>query len=286
MWFNYTRDYSCLLGLQRLSLLLTGFMSLAPLLYGCAQIQSEDTAPKMAVLLHGAHLTADTWGAVKGTLSQHGLNVIALDLPGRKETASHQDITLAVSSRSLCDSLQKLQGDITVVAHSQAGAVVNHAFSICPHVDIDNIIYLAAVAPMAGEKPFDKLSTEDEANYLDAVAYDAPSGSMKIFDVPLFWRLFGFDHSVARVEDLEHYSVDEPAAIGEGVVEFDSEAFAKPKKFYIFTRWDQIISLSSQHVIASNLELTDSAVIDSGHVPMITDHTDVADAVLRFIRNH
>lgn len=270
----------------RLSLLLIGFMSSAPLLYGCAQIKSEYTASKTAVLLHGAHLTADAWDAVKDTLSQHGLNVIALDLPGRKDNTSHQDITLMASSRSLCGSLQKLQGNITVVAHSQAGAVVNHAFSICPHVDIDHIIYLAAVAPVAGEKPFDKLSKEDEANYLKAVGYDAPSGSMKILDKPLFWRLFGFDYSAARVGDLEHYGVDEPAAIGEGLVELDSEAFAKPEKYYIFTQRDQIISLSSQQVIARNLDLTDSAIIDSGHVPMITNPTDVAGVILRFIRSH
>lgn len=266
--------------------LLAGFISVASLLPGCAQVQNDAQGPAAVVLLHGAHLTAGSWGAVKDTLSHNGLNVVAVDLPGRKDAVPHRQITLTTSSRSLCDLFTKLQGNITVVAHSQAGAIVNHASSICPSTNIQKIIYLAAVVPASGEKPFEKLSKEDETRYLNAVAYDAHTESMKIFDQSIFWRSFGVDPSATHVGDLKDQSVDEPAAIGEGLVELDSESFSKPKKFYIFTKKDQIISLPSQRLISAELDLADSAVIDSGHAPMITNPKEVAAAIMHFVRNH
>ncbi len=235
------------------------------------------------VFVHGAHLTAKSWEKVEFDLNEKGYSSMAINLPGRKDKVNPKDITLNSSAKYLCNAISKINSKITFVTHSQGGAVVNHAQSICPTVEVDRIIYLASVSPLKGEKPFDKLSKEDEANYYKGVGYDEATGLMIINNENAFIESFSSGSDPSQRETILASSVSEPAYIADGVVSNDSAKFLAIKKFYIFTKRDKIISIASQMKIQKQLKTVKTSTIDSGHVPMLTHPKDLVSILLDFM---
>lgn len=241
------------------------------------------TDKQQLVLVHGAHLSAEGWNLVQHQLEQKGYPTLAVNLPGRSDKVEPAEVTLETSSLALCQAINPELGEVTYVAHSQGGAVVNHALSLCPEVKVKRIVYVAAVAPLNGDKPYNLLSQQDEANYFSGVAFDESSGVMAISDTSAFANVFMYKGSDQQKETLLSLAVDEPAEIGEGKVELSSAAYAELDKYYIHTRHDQIISFESQQRIAQTLRLKGHKVLSTGHVPMLTAPQLLANAVLEFV---
>lgn len=235
------------------------------------------------VFVHGAHLTASAWQPVAETLDEKGYHTISINLPGRQDYLSPKDVTLNSSARYLCSAVSHINQSITFIAHSQGGAIVNHAQSICPSVKVDRIIYLASVSPLKGEKPFDRLSKEDETNYFKGVIYNENHGLMVINDKNAFAKIFSSSNNSSTINHVLKLSVNEPASIAEGVVEQDSELYSHIKKFYIFTEQDKIISKASQLKIEDSLNTIKTSSIDSGHIPMITHPNKLVPILLDFM---
>jgi len=235
------------------------------------------------VFVHGAHLTSSSWQAVAETLDEKGYRSISVNLPGRQDYLSPRDVTLNSSAKYLCGEISHINKNVTFIAHSQGGAIVNHAQSICPQVKVDRIIYLASVSPMKGEKPFDHLSKQDEDNYFKGVSYNEASGLMIIKNPDEFVQTFSSSNSIPVKKEVLKLSVNEPASIAEGVVQYDSETFSGIKKFYIFTEQDQIISKASQVKIEKQLTTLKTSSINSGHIPMITHPEKLVPILLDFM---
>ncbi|OUR81596.1 hypothetical protein A9Q82_09490 [Cycloclasticus sp. 46_120_T64] len=231
------------------------------------------------VFVHGAHLTKAAWSDVRDVLQADGLQTLAVDLPGRGSTDNANAITLEYSALALCSAIKKIAGPIVFVAHSQGGAVVNQSLSLCPRDNIKSIVYLAAVAPLNGEKPFSLLSQADESNYFKVVRYDEPSGWMLLTDKELFVSIFSNSASPKVKQTIMAQAVNEPAIIAEGVIKLRAEYFASLDKFYIYTVADQVISLASQQAIAATIKPKKELVLESGHLPMISSPIRLAAAI-------
>ncbi len=241
------------------------------------------TNDSVIVFVHGAHLTANSWQEVALSLKEKGYQSMAVNLPGREDNINPKDITLNSSAKYLCDAINSLNKKITFVTHSQGGAVVNHAQSICPSVEVDRIIYLASVSPLKGEKPFDLLSKEDETNYFKGVGYDENTGLMIINNKDAFVESFSSNSNPSQREAILTSSVSEPAYIADGIVNNDIKKFSAIRKFYIFTEQDKIISMASQVKIEKQLKTIKTSSINSGHIPMITHPDDLVSILLDFM---
>ena len=241
------------------------------------------TNDSVIVFVHGAHLTANSWQEVALSLKEKGYQSMAVNLPGREDNINPKDITLNSSAKYLCDTINPLNKKITFVTHSQGGAVVNHAQSICPSVEVDRIIYLASVSPLKGEKPFDRLSKEDETNYFKGVGYDENTGLMIINNKDAFVESFSSNSNPSQREAILTSSVSEPAYIADGIVNNDIKKFSAIRKFYIFTEQDKIISMASQVKIEKQLKTIKTSSINSGHIPMITHPDDLVSILLDFM---
>ncbi len=253
---------------------------------GCASNKGSDNAQSPVstlVFVHGAHLTSNAWSSVAAILERDGYNTIAVNLPGREPSANPNDITLDASSQALCDVIQNVNSPITFIPHSQGGAVVNNALSICPIENIKNIIYVAAVAPTNGDKPFSLLNPSDEDNYFKGVNFDEKSGWMMINNKDSFVSVFTSSTSNEVLSLISSQAVNEPAIIGEGVVSYEDDYFSKINKFYIYTKQDKIISLNSQKAIAGKVDLKNHAIIDTGHLPMISSPLKLASQIKTFL---
>ncbi len=251
-------------------------------LSGCAYNNAKSPVNTL-VFVHGAHLTSHAWSSVIALLEKDGYNTIAVNLPGREQSVNPNEITLDASSQALCDAINDVNGPITFIAHSQGGAVVNNALSICPIKNIKNIIYVAAVAPTNGDKPFSLLNSSDEENYFKGVNFDEKSGWMLISDKDSFVSVFTNSTSNEVASLILSQAVNEPAIIGEGVVSYEEEYFSKINKFYIYTTQDKVISFNSQKAIAGKIELKNDVVIDTGHLPMISSPLKLASQIITFL---
>ena len=253
---------------------------------GCASNEDSNNAKSPVntlAFVHGAHLTNNAWSSIATLLEKDGYNTITVNLPGREQSANPNDITLDVSSQALCDGIKNVNTPITFIAHSQGGAVVNNALSICPIKNIKNIIYVAAVAPTNGDKPFSLLNSSDEENYFKGVSFDEKSGWMVISDKDSFVSVFTNSTSNEVTSLISSQAVNEPAITGDGVVSYEEEYFSKINKFYIYTKQDKIISLNSQKAITGKIDLKDSAIIDTGHLPMISSPLKLASQIKTFL---
>ena len=253
---------------------------------GCSNVyqnKQPSARKETLVFVHGAHLTSDAWFSTTEILETAGFNTVTVDLPGRNSSDNPNEITLNVSSQVLCDSIKSIDNPIVLIAHSQGGAVSNNALSICPKANITNIIYIAAVAPLNGDTPYSLLSQADESNYLKGIHYDDSSGWMIINNKEVFVSIFTNSGSMSVKNKIMRLAVNEPAIIGEGVVHYDSEYFSTLNKFYIYTKFDKVISIESQEKIANKINLKKSSVIDTGHLPMISSPALLASKIARML---
>ena len=101
--------------------------------------------PKPNVLLvHGAFADGSSWNAVTKRLLADGYNVVASQIP----LTSFSDDVAAVQR-----DLRVLGGPTVVVGNSYGGAVITQAAEDAP--DVVGVVYLAAIAPDAGETASD-----------------------------------------------------------------------------------------------------------------------------------
>ncbi|WP_415881396.1 alpha/beta fold hydrolase [Neptuniibacter sp. QD72_48] len=253
---------------------------------GCSMGKVSEEPKPTLVFVHGAHLTGESWAKVIEPLKSEGYRTLAVDLPGRNDSQDPREVTLSVSSKALCQAMREVKGSVSLVAHSQGGAVVNHALSLCGANQIQSIAYIAAVAPLKGAKPFGLLSKEDDENYFSAVEYDKKSGWLKIKDPKAFAGVFTFSSSDSVKKEVLALSVDEPAAIADGKVEYTDKAFSKLKKLYVYTEHDKIISHSSQQKIGASIKPDAEVVMETGHLPMLTKPESLAKVIDEFVSSH
>mgnify|MGYP002700308706 CR=1 FL=1 len=249
---------------------------------GCSIINQNNALSakdEILVFVHGAHLTSDVWSSTAKILKSVGFDSISVNLPGRNPSDNPNEITLNLSSQALCDAIKNIGSPIVLIAHSQGGAISNNAFSLCPKSNIKSIIYIAAVAPIDGDTPYSLLSKADESNYLKGINYDDNSGWMVINNKGLFVSTFTNSESTAIKDTIMRQAVNEPTIIGEGVVNYNADYFSTLNKFYIHTKFDNIISIESQEKIASKIDLDRSITIDTGHLPMFSSPVLLASEI-------
>ena len=261
-------------------------MSALFIISGCISNKDSDdlkSPENTLVFVHGAHLTSHAWSSVTNILEKDGYNTIAVNLPGREPSANPNEITLDVSSQALCNAIKNVNTPITFIPHSQGGAVVNNALSICPAENIKSIIYVASVAPTNGDKPFSLLNASDEENYFKGISFDEKSGWMTINNKDAFVSVFTNSTSNTVTSLIASQAVNEPAIIGEGIVSYEDEYFSKINRFYIYTKQDKIISLDSQKAISGKIHINNHVSIDTGHLPMISSPLQLVNKIKTFL---
>jgi len=123
-------------------------------LVSCATTKTNSTSQKTVVLVHGAHLDGSSWNSVKKILETSNQKVLAPTMPGRD---NNKNVDLNTYAQFTCDQIPE---NSIVVGHSQGGAVANQMIGICPE-KIRKIIYVTAVVPLNGERPFDLMEKRD-----------------------------------------------------------------------------------------------------------------------------
>ncbi|MDY6996825.1 MAG: alpha/beta hydrolase [Actinomycetota bacterium] len=115
------------------------------------------------VLVHGAFSESASWNAVIARLHQTGHRVIAAHNPLRSLTSD---------AAAVSDLLAGIQGPVVLAGHSYGGAVITNAAR--GHAGVKALVYVAAIAPDAGESTAELLGR-----------YPGATLGEHLFEVPL-----------------------------------------------------------------------------------------------------
>jgi pimeloyl-ACP methyl ester carboxylesterase len=220
------------------------------------------TAISNVILVHGAWADGSSWSKVIPLLVEKELSVTAVQLP---LTTFEADVAAVRRAIALMD------GDVVLVGHSYAGAVIGEAGN-APKVA--RLVYIDAFAPDAGESA-GSLFAQFEAAPLGAEIKPDAEGFLKLTRTGIF-DLFAQD-----VDETEKAVLDAAqgpingAALG-GVL--TQAAWKSRPAFYLVGTQDRAIPPAEQEKMAARMGAT-VAHVESGHVPMLSHPAAVADFI-------
>lgn len=223
------------------------------------------------VLIQGVHVDGTIWNELKTNLNKENFNIIDLGRLGRdsEDAASLKNIAAL--------SCKELPPKTTLVGHSYGGAIANEISGLCPE-KINRIIYVAAVVPLKGEKPFDRMNKTDQRNYSKVVTF----GRFKIIPKDAQTYFKGTDPKVNIEGQLPALHSEWISLITENI-DYDEVKFKSLPKTYIYTKNDPVLSLTTQFQYTSRTNIKDVKGIEAGHFPMLSNPQALAQEIIMAI---
>ena len=212
--------------------------------------QSKTNQMNAIVLVHGAWLDYTSWDKVVPILKAAGHEVIIVKLPGHgSDKTPYGQITL----QSYVDAVKKAIGtrkDVTLAGHSMGGIVISEVAEQIPD-QIRNLVYVNAYLPRNGETLL-QLGNSDKGSHIPKyLRPDEKSGSAAIATEGV-QEIFAADASPADVAKLiAGNKPDALAPLATPVVLTDAN-FGRIPKSYVYTQFDNAISLSLQQMMVEN----------------------------------
>ena len=219
-----------------------------------------------AVMVHGAWAECAIWNAVIPLLLKAGLAVSCAPLP---LTSLSDDV------RALDRVLARIEGDIVLVGHAYAGAVIGAA----KNERVKLLIYVAALAPDDGETVADVFYREAPHPQAPQLAPDA--------DGFIWMPQDGFDRAFAQDAgaDLKALLMATQRPIN---VKCIQEKAPRPvwrdrPSWFLVAEKDRMIPAKTQHFEATRMKATVRPhAVD--HSPMLTSPQAVADVINDAVR--
>ena len=216
------------------------------------------------ILVHGAWADGSCWAKVIPLLAEKGMKVTAVQLP---LTSFEADVAAVRRAIALTE------GDLVLVGHSYAGAVIGEAGN---DPKVKRLVYIDAFAPDAGESA-GSLFAQFEAAPLNAELRPDAEGYLKVTREGVF-TLFAQDLDDGEKAIL--YATQGPingAALG-GVL--TQAAWRTRPTFYLIGDQDHAIPRAEQERMATRMDAT-VAHVDTSHVPMLAEPTAVVNFILK-----
>jgi pimeloyl-ACP methyl ester carboxylesterase len=221
------------------------------------------TAISNVILVHGAWADGSSWVKVIPLLAEKGLIVTAVQLP---LTDFEADVAAVRRAVALAD------GDVVLVGHSYAGAVIGEAGN---DPKVARLVYIDAFAPDGGESA-GALFARFEAAPLGAELRPDAEGFLKLTRTGVF-DLFAQD--LDAPEKAVVYATQGPihgSALGGTLT---AAAWRSRPTYYLIGDEDHAIPRAEQERMATRMNAT-VAHVGSSHVPMLSQPAAVAEFIL------
>lgn len=213
------------------------------------------------VLVHGFWADGSSYGEVISTLLAEGYEVIAVQNP---LTSLADDV--AATKRALA----RTEGQCILVGHSWGGFVITEAGN---DERVSGLVYIAALAPDAGETAVDMLSRYEAApasqyfQVQDGFLWLSKEGVQKTFadDLPVGQSALIYATQAAPSTSLLEAKIDFPA-------------WKNKPSWYIVSSNDKTVPPGLQRDSAKRMGATMIA-LESSHVAMISHAKEVLDVI-------
>ncbi|MGA7810192.1 alpha/beta fold hydrolase, partial [Bradyrhizobium sp.] len=215
------------------------------------------------ILVHGAWADGSSWSKVIPLLTTRGMTVTAVQLP-----LTSFDADVAAVRRAIALA----EGDVVLVGHSYAGAVIGEAGN---DPKVQRLVYIDAFAPDAGESA-GSLFAQFQAAPLGAEIRSDTEGFLALSHNGIF-ALFAQD--LDEAEKALVYATQGPingAALGGTLTK---AAWRGRPTFYLIGDQDHAIPRAEQEKMATRMNATIEHV-DTSHVPMLSKPEAVASFIL------
>jgi pimeloyl-ACP methyl ester carboxylesterase len=215
------------------------------------------------ILVHGAWADGSSWAKIIPLLSDKGMTVAAVQLP-----LTSFDADVAAVSRAIAMA----QGDVVLVGHSYAGAVIGQAGN---DPKVTRLVYINAFAPDAEESAGSLFAQFEAAPLNDEIRPDA-EGFLSLTPKGIA-TLFAQD--LDPIEQTILHATQGPingAALGGTLTK---AAWRSRPTFYLIGDNDMAILPVEQERMATRMNATIKRVASS-HVPMLSHPLVVADFIV------
>jgi pimeloyl-ACP methyl ester carboxylesterase len=225
--------------------------------------QTNTKGIKNVVLVHGAFADGSSWANVIPLLQARGLNVIAVQNP-----LTSLDDDVAAAKRAIA----KMDGPVLLVGHSYGGMVISEAGK---DPKVAGLVYVAALVPEEGQN----VNEVNAAMPLTGVGPEfqlSPEGFLSLS--PKGINEF-FAQDLTPKERKIIYATQVTWAASATQQKVYSPAWKTKPSWYVVAAKDGMINPDLQRFKAKLINAT-TLVLNSSHVPMVSQPTKVADFII------
>lgn len=213
------------------------------------------------VLVHGAFADGSSWAPVISRLQARGYHVTAVQNP---LTSLADDV--AATKRVL----RRQTGDVLLVGHSWAGAVITEAGNAA---NVKGLVYLSALVPDSGESVSDLLKRLNAP--MAGLTPDA-EGLIWLDDAKAYRHVMAAD--VSEIKTAELAALQQPIAAATFSGKVSHAAWHDKPSWYLQTENDNALPLQVQRAIAHQIGARVTS-ISSSHMSLISNPDAVADLI-------
>ncbi|MFB8178969.1 alpha/beta fold hydrolase [Streptomyces sp. NPDC055966] len=218
-------------------------------------------------LVHGAWADGSSWSKVIGPLQDAGANVVAAQLP---LTSLAEDVA------ALERTLDRVEGQVVLVGHAYAGAVIAET----RNPKVQALVYVAALAPDEGETVaavFGRAEPHPKAPALDP----DPEG---LIWLPREAFAAAFAQRATAEEQALLAAAQRPIALSNITTEVQRPLWKDRPSWFLVAEEDRMIAPETQRFMAERMSARQvSKPVD--HAPMVTAPDVVADIILDAARS-
>lgn len=213
------------------------------------------------VLVHGAFADGSSWAPVITRLQARGYHVAAVQNP---LTSLADDV--AATNRVL----RRQTGDVLLVGHSWAGAVITEAGNAA---NVKGLVYLSALVPDSGESASDLLNRLNAP--MTGLTPDA-DGLIWLDDAKAYRHVMAADVSETKAAELA--ALQQPIAAATFAGKISHAAWHDKPSWYLQTEDDDALPLQVQQAIAHQIDASVTS-ISSSHMSLVSHPDAVADLI-------
>ncbi|MFF8029879.1 alpha/beta fold hydrolase [Streptomyces sp. NPDC007896] len=218
-------------------------------------------------LVHGAWADGSSWSKVIGPLRDAGANVVAAQLP---LTSLAEDVA------ALERTLDRVEGQVVLVGHAYAGAVIAET----RNPKVQALVYVAALAPDEGETVAAVFGRAEPHPKTPALDPD-PEG---LIWLPQEAFAAAFAQRATAEEQALLAVVQRPIALSNITVEVQRPLWKDRPSWFLVAEEDRMIAPETQRFMAERMSARQvSKPVD--HTPMVTAPDVVVDIILDAARS-
>lgn len=249
------------------SALRKGAVVLSLLFSHTSLLMAQDMGVKNIVLVHGAFADGSSWSAVTSLLQARGYHVTAVQ---NSLTSLHDDV--AATERVL----ERQNGNVLLVGHSWAGAVITQAGN---SANVKGLVYLSALIPGSNQSVSEALAQFNAP--MEGMEPDK-HGFIWLDDPHFFHRVMANDTSIKKSKQLA--AVQQPIAAAAFMEKVNAAAWRNKPSWYLITENDNALNPSVQTSFAREAGARISR-IHSDHLSMISHPEEVAELIVKAARS-
>ncbi|GES53629.1 alpha/beta hydrolase [Rhizobium sp. NBRC 114257] len=246
------------------------FAALAGVTVAIASASTEAAPAPVAVrnivLVHGAFADGSSWVSVIERLQARGYHVTAVQNP---LTSLADDV--AATNRVL----RRQTGDVLLVGHSWAGAVITEAGNAS---NVKGLVYLSALVPDSGESVADLLTRLNAP--MSGMTPDS-EGLIWLDDAAAYRQVMAADVPAEKAAELA--AIQQPIAAAAFGAKVGHAAWQDKPSWYLRTENDNALPPAVQQTMAQQIKAQITS-IPSSHMSLVSHPDAVVDLIDRAAR--